>query len=83
METTQNTAPVNGSDGHYQFTINYAGRELECRVDKDDDILNVEMENFSAKLQIEPDGTVHQIGGNALPDSNIEFIKKEVLGHAV
>jgi len=83
METTQNNAPVNGADGHYEFTINYAGRELDCRVDKDDDILNVEMENFSAKLQVEPDGTVHQIGGNTLPDSNIEFIKKEVLGHEV
>jgi len=83
METTQNTAPNNGSNGNYAFTINYSGRELECRVEKDDDILNVEMDNFSAKLQIEPDGGIHQIGGNALPGSAIEFIKKEVLGHAV
>jgi hypothetical protein len=83
METTQNTAPTNGSDGTYAFTINYAGRELECQVVKNDDILDVQMDNFSAKLQIEPDGTVHQIGGNTLPESNIEFIKKEVLGHEV
>jgi len=83
METTQNTAPVNGSDGHYEFTINYAGRELECVVDKDDDILNVKMDNFEAKLQVEPDGSVHQIAGNTLPESNIEFIKKEVMGHEV
>lgn len=83
METTQNTAPVNGNDGVYTFTINYAGRELECRVEKNDDILDVHMENLDAKLQVEPDGTVHQIGGNTLPESNIEFIKKEVLGHEV
>ena len=83
METTQNTAPTSGSDGHYEFTINYSGRELDCIVDKDDDILNVKMENIEAKLQVEPDGTVHQIGGNTLPESNIEFIKKEVLGHEI
>lgn len=80
METTPNTTPVNGSDGHYEFTITYAGRELACTVDKDDDILSVKMDTFEAKLQVEPDGTVHQIGGNALPESNIEFIKKEVMG---
>lgn len=81
METTQNTVPANGSDGNYEFTINYSGRELDCRVEKKDDILEVHMENLDARLQVEPDGTVHQISGNALPESNIEFIKKEVLGH--
>jgi hypothetical protein len=83
METTQNTAPTTGGDGNYNFTINYAGRELACTVVKNDDILDVHMDNMDAKLQIEPDGSIHQIGGNTLPESNIEFIKKEVLGHAV
>jgi hypothetical protein len=83
METSQNTAPANGADGHYEFTMNYSERELTCYVDKHDDILNVKMGDFEAKLQIEPDGSVHQIGGNKLPGSNVEFIKKEVLGHKV
>jgi hypothetical protein len=83
METTQNTAPVNGSDGHYEFTMNYSERELICHVDKKDDILDVRMDTLEAKLQVEPDGSVHQISGNKLPESSIEFIKKEVLGHEV
>jgi len=83
METTQKITPTHGGDGTYNFTIDYAGRELDCKVTKADDILDVHMDNMDAKLQIEPDGTVHQIGGNALPESNIEFIKKEVLGHEV
>lgn len=82
METNPNTLPK-GSDGTYEFTINYSGRELACRVEKNDDILTVQLENMEAKLQVEPDNSVHQISGNALPESNIEFIKKEVLGHEV
>ncbi len=83
MNTNQNATPSPGSDGIYEFTISYAERELDCRVEKADDILNVHMDNTDARLQIEPDGTVHQIGGTALPASSIEFIKKEVLGHEV
>jgi hypothetical protein len=82
METNQNTMPK-GSDGTYEFTINYSGRELACRVEKNDDILTVHLENMEAKRQVEPDKSVHQISGNTLPESNIEFIKKEVLGHEV
>lgn len=82
MEANQNTLPK-GSDGTYEFTINYSGRELACRVEKSDDILTVHLENMEAKLQVEPDNSVHQISGNALPESNIEFIKKEVLGYEV
>ena len=83
MDTSQNANPTPGSDGTYEFTLNYSGRELDCRVDKADDILTVRMDNTEAKLQIEPDGTVHQIGGNILPASSVEFIKKEVMGHEV
>lgn len=82
METTQNTQPK-GADVNYEFTITYSGRELPCLVEKNDDILTVHLDNIEAKLQVEPDNTVHQISGNALPESNIEFIKKEVLGFEV
>lgn len=82
METNQNTQPK-GSDGNYEFTISYSGRELQCQVEKNDDILTVHLDNIEAKLQIEPDNSVHQIAGNALPESQIEFIKKEVLGYGV
>lgn len=83
MNTTSETLPK-GSDGNYEFTINYSERELACRVEKKDDILQVHIDNnIDATLQIEPDGTLHQTAGNTLPDSNIEFIKKHVLGHHV
>lgn len=83
METNQNTRPK-GSDGNYEFTISYSGRELPCQVEKNDDILTVHLDNIEAKLQVEPDNTLHQIAGNnTLPDSHIEFIKKEVLGYMV
>jgi len=82
METNKNTQPK-GGDGNYEFTISYSGRELPCLVEKNDDILLVHLDNMEAKLQVEPDKTVHQIGGNALPESHIEFIKKEVLGFEV
>lgn len=82
METNQNTQPK-GADGNYEFTITYSGRELPCQVEKNDDILTVHLDNIEAKLQVEPDNTVHQISGNTLPESHIEFIKKEVLGHEV
>lgn len=83
MNTTSETLQ-NGSDGNYEFTINYSERELACRVEKKDDILQVHIDNnINATLQIEPDGTLHQTAGNTLPDSNIEFIKKQVLGHGV
>lgn len=83
METTQNTQPK-GADGTYEFTITYSGRELPCLVEKNDDILTVHLDNMEAKLQIEPDNTLHQISGNnSIPESHIAFIKKEVLGHKV
>ncbi|HTD99243.1 MAG TPA: hypothetical protein VK668_08135 [Mucilaginibacter sp.] len=70
-----------GSEGVHQFTMQYGGRELACRVEKDGDKLIVNIDNnISAELEIHWDGTITQLSGNTLPDSNIEFIKKEVLG---
>ena len=83
MNTTSNTVPT-GTNGNYEFSIDYSGRELACRVEKNDDILKVSIDNnIEATLQIEPDGSLHQTAGNTLPESAIEFIKKEVLGHQV
>ena len=70
-----------GSEGVHQFTMQYGGRELSIRVEKDGDKLKVSIDNnINAELEIHWDGTITQISGNSLPDSNIEFIKKQVLG---
>ncbi len=84
MTDTENTTPA-GNDGRHEFTINYSGREVSCVVEKKEDRLLVQIEdNITAELQIEPDGGLHQTAGNAtIPESSIEFIKKNVLGHAV
>jgi hypothetical protein len=61
--------------------MQYSGRELACRVEKDGDKLKVSIDNnINAELEVHWDGTITQISGTALPDSNIEFIKKQVLG---
>lgn len=61
--------------------MQYGGRELICRVEKEGDKLKVNIDNsISAELEVHWDGTITQVGGNTLPDSNIEFIKKQVLG---
>jgi hypothetical protein len=70
-----------GSEGVHQFTMQYAGRELSTRVEKEGDKLKVSIDNnINAELEIHWDGTITQISGNSLPESNIEFIKKQVLG---
>jgi hypothetical protein len=80
MATTENKK-VPGSEGIHQFTMQYGGRELSCRVKKDRDMLKVYIDNnISAELEVHWDGTITQVSGNTLPDSNIEFIKKQVLG---
>jgi hypothetical protein len=80
MINTENKKAA-GSEGVHQFTMQYGGRELTCRVEKIGDKLNVSIDNnINAELEIHWDGTITQISGNTLPDSNIEFIKKEVLG---
>lgn len=83
MTDTENTT-LAGNDGRHEFTIDYSGREVPCIVEKSEDRLTVHIEdNITAELQIEPDGTLHQTSGNTIPDSVIEFIKKNVLGHEV
>jgi hypothetical protein len=80
MISTENKKTA-GSEGVHQFTMQYGGRELACRVEKDGDKLKVSIDNnINAELEVHWDGTITQISGNALPDSNIEFIKKQVLG---
>ena len=80
MINTENKKPA-GSEGVHQFTMQYGGRELTTRVEKDGDILKVSIDdNINAELEIHWDGTITQTSGNSLPDSNIEFIKKQVLG---
>ena len=80
MTNTENIKAA-GSDGIHEFTMQYSGRELACRVEKDGEILKVNIDNnISADLEVHWDGTITQISGNALPESNIEFIKKQVLG---
>jgi len=80
MINTENKK-VAGADGIHEFSMQYGGRELACRVEKDGDKLKVSIDNnMTAELEIHWDGTIAQISGNTLPDSNIEFVKKQVLG---
>jgi hypothetical protein len=81
MSNTEETIPA-GKDGQYDFTMQYGGRELNCHVEKNHEKLSVHIDNnISAELEIHWDGTISQIGGTTLPESNIEFIKKQVMGH--
>jgi hypothetical protein len=80
MTNTENNKAT-GSEGVHEFTMQYGGRELSCRVEKAGDKLKVDIDNsISAELEVHWDGTITQVSGNALPESNIEFIKKHVLG---
>ena len=80
MINTENKKAA-GSEGVHQFTMQYAGRELSTRVEKNGYTLKVSIDNnINAELEIHWDGTITQTSGNSLPDSNIEFIKKQVLG---
>ena len=82
MIDPKDTSPA-AKDGKYEFHINYSGRELACRVEKEQNRLHVFIDNnINAELEIQPDGNVIQTGGNDLPDSSIEFIKKHVLEHS-
>ena len=80
MIEPKDTIPAE-KDGKYQFEIHYSGRDVNCRVEKEQQTLHVIIdENLSAELKINNDGTLTQIGGAQLPDSSIDFIKKKVLG---
>ncbi|MDB5135515.1 MAG: hypothetical protein JWP37_2118 [Mucilaginibacter sp.] len=80
MTNTENKTTA-GTEGVHEFSMQYGGRELACRVVKEGDKLRVSIDNtLFAELETHWDGTITQVSGNTLPESNIEFIKKQVLG---
>lgn len=81
MTTAQDTTPAE-KDGKYKFTLNYSGREVSCQVEKEQQMLHVIIDdNLNAELKINSDGTVTQVEGSPIPDSSIDYIKKQVFGH--
>ncbi len=71
----------NTPDGTQKFTMNYSERELECTVEKEGNILHLHIDNnINADLEIQQDGSLIQTSGPELPPSNIDFIRKHVLG---
>ncbi len=77
----QSAIPENGE---YNFSINYSERILACHVKKEGNLLHLHMDNnMNADLELQPDGTLNQVSGDELPDSTIDFVKKQVLGHEV
>lgn len=80
MIESKDTKPA-ANDGKYQFEINYSGRDVNCEVVKEQNVLHVTIdENLTADLKINNDNTLTQTSGSQLPDSSIDFIKKKVLG---
>ena len=80
MIEEKDTSPAD-KDGKYQFDIHYSGRELTCKVEKNQDKLFVQIDNnIEAELTIQPDGCVIQTAGSDLPDSAVDYIKKRILG---
>ncbi|MDB5125900.1 hypothetical protein [Mucilaginibacter sp.] len=80
MIEEKDTTPAH-KDGKYEFEMHYSGREVSCRVEKEQNKLIVHIEdNIEAELTIQDDGCVVQTGGNELADSAIEYIKKRILG---
>jgi len=80
MNDTKSSATT-GRDGNYDFTMHVDGRELSCHAEKKGDRISVNIDNnTTAELELHWDNTISQLSGN-LPDSQVEFIKKEVLGH--
>nr|WP_294792692.1 hypothetical protein [uncultured Mucilaginibacter sp.] len=70
-------------DGKYKFTISYSEREVSCQVEKEHDMLHVIIdENLNTELKINADGSVTKVGGADLPQSSVDYIKKQVLGHS-
>jgi hypothetical protein len=80
MMDTQDITPAE-KDGKYEFKIFYSGREVVCRVEKEQTILHVNIDdNINATLKINADGSLTQTDGTEIPDSSIDFIKKQILG---
>ncbi len=71
----------NTPDGTQEFTMNYSERELQCAVTKKGNILELHMENnLNAQFEIRQDGSLVQTGGPDMPPSNVDYIRKRVLG---
>jgi hypothetical protein len=80
MIEENDTSPAH-KDGKYEFELHYAGRDLTCRVEKEQNKLNVHIDNnIDAELTVQEDGCLTQTGGNELPGSAIEYIKKRIFG---
>ena len=80
MIESKDTVPAE-KDGKYQFQLNYSGREVACEVIKEQQMLHVTIdENLHGDLKINNDNTLTQTEGATIPDSCIDFIKKQVLG---
>ncbi|MGF7079487.1 hypothetical protein [Mucilaginibacter sp. UYCu711] len=80
MIELKDTTPAE-KDGKYQFKLHYSGREVNCLVEKEQQMLHVTIDdNITAELKINNDNTLTQTAGTNLPDSSIDFIKKKVLG---
>ena len=83
MATLEEKTPAE-KDGKYTFKLFYAEREVFCRVEKEQDMLHVVIDdNIEAELQLQDDGTLKQISGAKLPESSIDFIRKQIMGHEV
>jgi hypothetical protein len=69
-------------DGKYEFKLFYSGREVVCKVEKEQNTLHVNIDdNIDAELKINTYGSLTQIEGSPLAASVIDFIKKQILGH--
>lgn len=72
----------NTPDGTQEFTMNYSERDLKCSVTKKGNTLDLHMENnLNAAFEIQQDGSLIQTGGPDLPPSNVDYIRKRILGH--
>ena len=68
-------------DGKYKFTISYSERELDCEVEKEQDVLNVTIDKtLHSQLKLNKDGSLVQTDGAPLPSSTIDYIRKQIFG---
>jgi hypothetical protein len=80
MIDEKDTSPAD-KDGKYEFELHYAGRDISCRVEKEQNKLMVHIDNnMEAELTLQEDGSLTQTGGTQLPDSAVDYIKKRILG---
>ena len=83
MIDTQDKTPAE-KDGKYEFKLFYSGREVVCKVEKEQNMLHVNIDdNINAELKINADGSLTQTEGSPLAPSNVDFIKKQILGHSL